>query len=124
MFKFIKESLEQDSIRIEKMFHLEDVESNQNVEFNLEDIMGGIKMLKRIEVIRRIMELEKQIKDKKSEIQSELKKMREACTTAETVAIIKESKEYIRLETRLETLHELLNDIQDMRYEEMFESKE
>lgn len=79
-------------------------------------------MISKLEVRKRIVLLEQKIKEEKHNILMEINKMRDACTTPEMKAIFHESKEYIRLHTRLDTLHEVLNDIIDMRCEEMFEN--
>ena len=81
-------------------------------------------MIKKLEVRRRLVSFEKKIKEEKQRIIMKMNEMRNECTSLEIQRIIMESAEYVRLETRVHTLDYVLQDLIDMRCEEMFEDTE
>ena len=76
-------------------------------------------MIEKIKVRRRLALYEKKIKEERVSIEEKIKRMKEACTTRETMMILLDSKEYARLVSRLETLDEVQSNILDIRCEEM-----
>lgn len=77
-------------------------------------------MIEKSAVRKRLALYEDKIKEEKKSIEAELKKMKDACLTSEMQTVWNQSKEYARLNVKLQVLSEVVMDIIDIRCEEMF----
>lgn len=77
--------------------------------------------IQKSDVRKRIALLERNIREQKQSVIAEMDKLRGGCATLEMVDVLLNSKEYLKLSTRLATLNDVLMDIVDMRCDEMFE---
>ena len=66
----------------------------------------------------------KKLKEERQNIIAEMDRLKGGCATLEMVDILLNSKEYLKLSIRYETLSEVSRDILDMRCDEMFEDNE
>lgn len=78
-------------------------------------------MIAKVEVRRRLALYEQEIKERRSLVEEEMNRIKNACTTMEAKTICLGSIEYAKLAAKYATLNEILMDIVGIRCEEMLE---
>lgn len=78
-------------------------------------------MVAKIEVRKRIAAYEDKLRQEIKDVAKEMMRMKESCKTSDMEVVWKQSATYAKLHSRWETLHEILDDIIDLRCEETWE---
>lgn len=76
-------------------------------------------MIEKVKVRKMLAKYEQHLKEEKKLIENEMDRMRNACATVEMMTVWKQSKEYERLNSRWQTLSEIIVDMIDIRCDEM-----
>ena len=77
-------------------------------------------MVDKEKVRRRVALYETEIKKQIKEIEERINKMDNSCQSFEMKRIWRRSEEYIKLHTKLVVLYDVLMDVEDIRFDEMF----
>lgn len=78
-------------------------------------------MIEKIEVRKMLANYEKKLKEEFNKIESQIKKMNEACISNDMLKVWHNSAEYAVLNARKWALYETYHEILDMRCSEMLE---
>ena len=80
-------------------------------------------MIEKVKVRGRVAEYEIELRQKIDELEKNLSAMRNACPNTELEQLVCDSKKYIQLYTKRETLISVLRDIRDLRFDPLFDEE-